>query len=529
MDRSTRRSHKGLSFLTGTAKRGVGVLGGFAAGLLSIGAAKSAISTTLGLAKTQLTLHKSFGLNTEAAGAWAAQAQARGADGKQLIMGFKALATQSRNAAAGSKSQVQAFKELGISQKEIVSHGDDLDWLLTHVADGLAAMPAGANRAAISARLFGRTWTAISPLLREGSKGMDEQLAMAKKYGAVIGGKPLETQEDLIKNQRELALAQLGWQVQFATRIAPGIVKGYNFILKTVRYVNREFGPTAKAVKEFADTHPELRHVAGALLAVGLAVKTISFASRVTGASQLLGVLGRIARTNAGQRAKQRIVDGFSGLGPSVERKTAPARTTLTNTMGRSGGRAGKRWGRAFGVAVVVGIALAAPDIADALAKVIRDNINKFPKPVRGFLQKRMGLPSDFYVATPKERSVSKNRHPVGGKASGGLVTHGNLPGFGFGGLVPPGEDTLAGLRYGEYVMQEPAVRKYGADTMRQINAGKMPVAGNATHQAALLSAAAELRAAVDNLTQNGVAAYMDRGQASRALKRERDHEEAGL
>jgi hypothetical protein len=214
-------------------------LAGIAAGFAGFSLAKGAISATETLAKTTLTLNRSFGLSVELSSQWAAVAQARGADGKQLTMGFKALATQSRNAALGSKQQVKSFELLGVSQADLIAHGDDLQWLLGAVADGLERLPAGTNKAAIMARLFGRTWTSIAPLLRDGSAAMNEQLQMASDLGATMGVKTVAELEAHIKAERKAKLATLGLQIAFGEKLAPTLTKALE-IMTRVRVAMHE-------------------------------------------------------------------------------------------------------------------------------------------------------------------------------------------------------------------------------------------------------------------------------------------------
>jgi hypothetical protein len=215
-------SKKASLNLGGLAKRAAGL----GAAFLSIKGAKDAVGATETLAKSTLTLSKSFGLATHEASQWAAVAQARGTDGKALTMGFKALSTAVHNASEGSKQQVKTFRELGISHKALAANGNDLHWVLRQVSDGLAKMPAGTEKSALSAKLFGRTWTSIAPLIREGSDAMDKQLQVADKYGATFTDKGAKGLQDFIKAQRESKLATLGLQVAFGTQVAPALTKG---------------------------------------------------------------------------------------------------------------------------------------------------------------------------------------------------------------------------------------------------------------------------------------------------------------
>jgi hypothetical protein len=113
-------------------------------------------------------------------------------------------------------------------------------------------MPRGTASAALSAKLFGRTWTTIAPLIRGGTKEMDANLAMGDKYGATFSNKGVGSVEDFIKAQREAKLATLGLQVAFGTQVAPVLTtviqKGARFVAQ-MRSGTGAGGKFAKAAK----------------------------------------------------------------------------------------------------------------------------------------------------------------------------------------------------------------------------------------------------------------------------------------
>lgn len=242
----------GKSF-AGIAKQAAGAGVAFAGAYASIAGAKKAIETTETLAKTTLALHKNLGLSVAAASRWAAVAKSRDIDTKALNQSFGTLAKnataatlghrkhQSALAALGSTQadvkkrmalltagagpQADAFKKLGISQRELKAGNRDFEGLLSKTADGLLHMKAGAERTALGMKLFGKGWQTVIPVLRGGSKAMNEQLALADKYGVTFKGKTVKSLEDLIAAQRESKFATMGLQVAFGTYLAPAMTK----------------------------------------------------------------------------------------------------------------------------------------------------------------------------------------------------------------------------------------------------------------------------------------------------------------
>lgn len=340
----------------------------FAAGAFAAGAvvsqAKQAINVTEELGKSTLTLNKSFGMSVETASRWAAVAKARGADGKQLTMGFKALSTQVRQANEGSKAQVEVFRELGVSAQDLRKHGDDLDWVLGRVADGMMRMPAGTERAAISAKLFGRTWMTISPLIRGGSQELDAQLQLADKYGATLKGKTVKDIQQLIAGQRESELATLGLKVALGEALIPALTDltqhANKFVLSiredwpqikdTIEGVAAPFVAVGEAIADFAKGNPEFAKTVAQTTLLALAVTKIS---KATGLAAVLRALSsfRPPPVSPGVPGGGRPGGGGTGTPPVV---AAPGR------FGRFGRAAAGRFGLLVTGAAAVGTGMAA-------------------------------------------------------------------------------------------------------------------------------------------------------------------------
>jgi hypothetical protein len=307
IDRTSRSARSGRPSLGKLAATAV-VLG---AGLLSIGQAKTAIDTTIGLAKAQSALHRNLGFSVRGAGEWAAAVKARGVDTSTLNLSFTNLAknvvaaaggsrehrrdllreiralddrnsaiqatiagyrsrqvlelahvrgnrqataslrargiveiaalrrenalNRARRTAAkqqlaalqGNKQAIAAFRSLGITQGQLRAgaRAGGFPAFLDRIADGLARVKGGAPRTALAQKLLGRSMQSTLPIFTKGSRAMHEQLNLADKYGAVLRGKPIRSMKALMRAQREMEFAQIGWQVTFATTIAPALTK----------------------------------------------------------------------------------------------------------------------------------------------------------------------------------------------------------------------------------------------------------------------------------------------------------------
>lgn len=489
-----RKSFAGMT--ASAAKMGAGVVAAYA----SIEGAKKAVEATETLAHSTLTLNKSFGLTVHTASEWAAVAQARGTDGKALTMGFKALSTATHAASEGGKAQVKAFGELGISHKELQKHGADLNWVLHSVADGLKDMPVGTDKAALSAKLFGRTWTTIAPLVRNGSDALDEQLQLADKYGATFSEKGVGSLEEFIKAQREAKLATLGLQIAFGTQLAPALTKvikaGANFAaqMRDGTGAGGKFAAKAKEIwaqlqplrdviastGKFLAAHPRL------ILAVVAAFAGFKIVTTVVAAFKSLRVAALALNLALEANPVGAVVLAIAALGAGLViayRNSETFRKVMnrslqlvTNAVDFLAGGVSSLF-RLMGHAPGMGWATKAADEIDRARKATRqwvDNLNKVPgnkTVVIKMKAERSGgklTITDFINPNDLPNLNVKVKDPLSGtlsshmgKAAGGIV-----PGTGSGDIVP------AMLEPGEFIIRKKVVDRFGPTFFAGINGG---------------------------------------------------------
>ena len=256
VDKRTRRGAKGMKTMGGAVGQLSGKMGklaagagAVAAGYMAISEGKEAVAVTTDLAKATIGLNKNLGLSVKTASEWASVAKVRGVETKALNQAFGTLAKNEQAAAGGAKEQAKAFKGLGLSQKEL--KGLDFNELLFETADGLGKMEPGAKKTTTAMKLFGRGWQTIVPVLRDGSKGMQEQLDLADKYGATFSGKGVKSMQDYIAAQREAKFATIGLQIAFGTTLAPMLTKvvtGFASFMQNLHNGTGAFGDIRSAV-----------------------------------------------------------------------------------------------------------------------------------------------------------------------------------------------------------------------------------------------------------------------------------------
>ena len=182
---------------------------------------KGAVTETTNLAKATASLQRITGMDTKTASGWVGVARERGVQSKQLNMGFISLSKQISAASSGSKASAQAFQQLGLSGAQLKAVG--MPTALGLIADSFKSLPAGADKATLAQKLFGRQAQTLLPLLNQGSKGLNDQVgAMAKQQG--MTGQTMKSGLELVKQQREWSATMTGIKVAIATALLPAMV-----------------------------------------------------------------------------------------------------------------------------------------------------------------------------------------------------------------------------------------------------------------------------------------------------------------
>jgi hypothetical protein len=198
----------------------------FAAGASALYAAKrgleSAVSGTEDLAKATIQLQRTTGLDSETASKWAEIAKVRGIDATALNRSLVVLSRNMVNATQGNKKSVAAFDALGVSMDSV--RAGDTSTVMMQMANGLKNMKNPAERAALTQQLLSRNGQAMLPVFMQGSKAINDQMNMAQKYGAVIGGEGVNHTKEFLARQREMKMAMDGLKVSVGTALMPVIL-----------------------------------------------------------------------------------------------------------------------------------------------------------------------------------------------------------------------------------------------------------------------------------------------------------------
>ena len=159
--------------------KGALVAGGVIAAGVGIGTAaiKKGITETAAYGDNIDKMSQKIGFSTDEYQKWDYVLQRAGTDISRLGPSMKTLS----NAAI---SNSKAFQELGISQEELknMSPGE----LFSETVKRLSEVEDVTKRTALASKLLGRGATELGPLFNEGSAAIEEQMALAEKYGMIM-------------------------------------------------------------------------------------------------------------------------------------------------------------------------------------------------------------------------------------------------------------------------------------------------------------------------------------------------------
>ena len=180
---------------------------------------EASMTATQDLGKATLTLQRATGMDVKQASSWASVLKSRGIETGKFQIGMVKLSKTMEAARGGNDKAAKSLAALGVNQDQIAK--GDISGALFRVADAFQGMNNPAEKAAAAQNLFGRSGQQLVPLLNSGSKGLNDQLNMAQKYGATLSGKSVGAVKEMIAQQREQKMAMEGVKVTLGQALLP--------------------------------------------------------------------------------------------------------------------------------------------------------------------------------------------------------------------------------------------------------------------------------------------------------------------
>lgn len=237
---------KARSISRGMGRAGAGMTAGLTVPLLYF--THHAIEQTEELSKTQRTFSNALGVTETAAGPLTAVLKTNGIASTAAAMGLKKITTALYKAKSGNKGAVKSFKQLGINWRDLIKMSPEERLHATLAA--IQKLPP--KMRALGGSLLGKSFQKFGPMMQDGALGIDEQMKMAKKYGAFIGSDGKTSIEDFERSQLEMQYAMMGLQVTLATKVGPTLTKIIDKVTQMTSWWSKLPAPIRNATMYFA-------------------------------------------------------------------------------------------------------------------------------------------------------------------------------------------------------------------------------------------------------------------------------------
>jgi hypothetical protein len=211
--------------IQGVKKLAAGLAAAFGVGAAVTVGIDRLLKQTAGLGDNIAKTSKQIGVNAQALQELRFAADLAGTSNQDLTTGLRRLQAAAKEAADGTQSYIDDFKELGIQVKDSNGNLKSAEQLLFEVADGMNSLDNETQKVALAQKLLGRSGTKMIPLLTLGADGMREQTKRARELGEVYDEQLLTNSEDFVDAQRELQGAFQGLRNIIAREFLPIWIK----------------------------------------------------------------------------------------------------------------------------------------------------------------------------------------------------------------------------------------------------------------------------------------------------------------
>lgn len=133
------------------------------------------------------------------------------------------LAKNMADAAGGGKEAAATFAQFGISQKELANGSITSTEAMARIADKIAGMPDGWQKAAAAQRVFGKSAAEIVPLLNAGGDAIRNARSELESYGALFTGGFAKAADEFNDNLAVLQRMMGGLGLSIASDLLPSM------------------------------------------------------------------------------------------------------------------------------------------------------------------------------------------------------------------------------------------------------------------------------------------------------------------
>ena len=199
-------------------------LGNLAGALVALGGASgigALVKGQIDAADAALRLSQQLGITTEQWSQYVVQAKLADVSQESLTVGLRQLSKNQADFVAGTGEAAQAFRALGIEQKDVIALNGDTAALFELVIGKLAPMRDDLNKTALEVKLFGRSGNELRTLIN----GFAETRNEARELNAIIGKDTAEAADRFNDNLTRVGIAVQAIGLNIAREILPTLEK----------------------------------------------------------------------------------------------------------------------------------------------------------------------------------------------------------------------------------------------------------------------------------------------------------------
>ena len=161
------------------------------------------------------------GMTTDSLQQWQYAAKLCGVESDKLTSLMVKQQKSFADASEGSKTASEAYEQMGIDIENVGNSSDAFDLVMKK----LAGMTNETKRDAIANDIFGKSYADLTPLLKEGTEGMEDLRQKAIKLGAVMSKDAVKAADDFGDSLDTLKMAFSGLKNNLAGSFLPAITE----------------------------------------------------------------------------------------------------------------------------------------------------------------------------------------------------------------------------------------------------------------------------------------------------------------
>ena len=269
------------------------------------------IKQSIDLADQTQKTAQAIGINGDALQELRFAADLSGVSSEQLNDTLKDLAKNLSEAAAGGKSQADAFKLIGVSATDAEGNVRPLEDVLLDIADRFAGTADDANKTALAMKIFGEQGRTLIPMLNSGRDGLEGMMQMARDLGLVMDEETRKAAERFNDSLTILQAQQRGVINQITVELLPAM----NALSGLLLDVTKNTG-LASAAGRGMDV--SLKLVASAAVIGAAAYDTLL--ARIKAVGTAISLLSEGEFRQAAAAIKDGVLGQFDSLGDGIER-----------------------------------------------------------------------------------------------------------------------------------------------------------------------------------------------------------------